>query len=237
MKNNQKTLSYSIIFSAVLIAVALMFTGRGNDPVSRPGGHNGGGTASAHSGGAVAAGDFRGVAPAVDHIRGNVDAPVSIVEFSDFECPFCSRLHPTLTQVVNDFPEDVNWVYRHFPLSSIHGRARGAAIASECIANLSDNDGFWQFADTIFANQRGLGDDLYRSVAVELGINTDAFESCLVDRDIATEVTTDASEAQGQGGRGTPFMVVVTKSGNLLPVSGALPYEQISQIVSQALDN
>jgi len=84
-----------------------------------------------------------------DHVFGNKEAPISIVEFSDFQCPFCARLHPVLEQVI-ERNEDVKWIYRHLPLSSIHPEAAPSAIASECIAELAGNDAFWSFANSLF---------------------------------------------------------------------------------------
>lgn len=88
-----------------------------------------------------------------DFIRGTSDASLTVVEYSDFECPFCSRHHPTLDRLVSE-DSDVRWVYRHFPLASIHPQATAAALAGECVAEQAGNDGFWYFADFIFANQQ-----------------------------------------------------------------------------------
>lgn len=182
-----------------------------------------------------AAGSFR-LPNESDHVRGNPDAQVAIVEFSDFECPFCARLHPTLKRVV-DGRADVKWVYRHFPLTSIHSRAQGAAIVSECIAKQGGNDAFWGFADAIFANQRNLNNSFYEQSAAEAGIDTAAFKACTSDRNVTAEVNADLNEAIGTGGRGTPFAVVVTAQGQLIPFSGALSYEQVQGLVDQALVN
>lgn len=169
-----------------------------------------------------------------DHVRGNPDAKISIVEFSDFECPFCAQLHPTLQRIVTE-NTDVQWVYRHFPLSTIHSNAERAAVASECIAKLAGNDAFWKFADGVFARQRELGDELYESFAASTGIDIANFKACLDDAAVATEVSTDRDEAIRAGGQGTPFVVVVSASGMLAPFSGALPYTEVQRLVDQAL--
>lgn len=171
-----------------------------------------------------------------DHVRGNVDAKVSIVEFSDLECPFCARLHPTLTRIVEE-DNDVKWIYRHFPLSSIHSKALSAAVASECIAKLGNNDSFWKFADTVFADQGRLGGSFYQEFARTLGIDVSAFNTCTKDKAIANEVQIDLDEVIKLGGRGTPFVAIVTASGELATFSGALPYEQIKSLINQARDN
>ncbi|MCI0597832.1 DsbA family protein [Candidatus Parcubacteria bacterium] len=171
-----------------------------------------------------------------DHVRGNPDAKVTIIEFSDFECPFCAQFHPTLERIVRENP-DVKWIYRHFPLSSIHSRAFNAAVASECAARLGGNDAFWAFADAAFENQQDLGDTLYMKAAADIGIDTDAFRTCLADETIAKKVQADADEAVAAGGRGTPFSVIVHTQGERIPFSGALPYEQVATLVKEALTN
>lgn len=225
----------AILVTVLLIGGAILSrnlgAGNTNTSPTLSGGH-GGGTASnsrPNSG-------FRPVSEN-DHIRGNPDAKISIVEYSDFECPFCARLHPTLGRIVDEFGDDVNWVYRHFPLTSIHSRARAAAIASECVANLGGNDAFWSFADTLFVNQRSLGSKFYESTAVNLGIDRDEFTQCTKDRNIANEVSADNNEAIGNGGRGTPFSILVRADGRLFPFSGALPYEQIRAFVEEEIAN
>ena len=87
-----------------------------------------------------------------DHIRGDANAPVKIVEFSDLECPYCKSFHPTMQQVVDQYQGQVVWAYRHLPLENIHPSARPLAEGSECAARLGGNDAFWQYVDYIFSN-------------------------------------------------------------------------------------
>ena len=94
------------------------------------------------------------VAPitAKDHIRGSADAEVIIVEYSDTECPFCKRFHETMKQIMAEYSPSgkVAWVYRHFPLDSLHQKARTEAVALECASELGGNDAFWRYADRLF---------------------------------------------------------------------------------------
>jgi protein-disulfide isomerase len=91
-----------------------------------------------------------------DHIRGNVEAPVTLVEFSDLQCPFCARFHGTVRQALADYGPDIRWVYKHFPLEAIHPVAIPAAEASECVWEQKGDEGFWQFVDVVFENQSSL---------------------------------------------------------------------------------
>ncbi len=225
--SNSTGIAIAIVIAGVFIAGALFFSGR--SAANLPD------TGAGHGNTAVASGDFR-LPSDDDHLRGNADASVAIVEFSDFECPFCARLHPTLARIVEE-EADVKWVYRHFPLSEIHTSALSSAVASECIAQLGGNDAFWTFADSAFANQHRLGNAFYREEASALGIDNDAFNSCLSDRSVAQGVSADRAEAIAAGGQGTPFAVIISASGRLIPFSGALPYEQVKNLVSQALVN
>jgi len=217
-------LPISVVTTGLLIAVAIFWTSTAGSS-SLPDTQSGTNPAA----------NFR-LPDESDHVRGAADAKVSIVEFSDLECPFCARIHPTLNRIVNE-NEDVKWVFRHFPLSTIHSRALSAAIASECIAQLGGNDNFWSFVDSAFANQSQLGDAWYRERAASFGIDAQAFASCVNDKSIVADIQTDLDEATGNGGRGTPYVVVVSPSGRLLPFSGALPYEQIQTVIAQALAN
>ena len=96
--------------------------------------------------------DIRAFDPEVDYFKGPADAEITIYEWSDYECPFCARVHPTLQRVVDTYP-NVNWTYRHLPLTSIHPQAVPAAAAALCIGQEEGNDAFWSFTDAVFADQ------------------------------------------------------------------------------------
>ncbi|MCI0619709.1 DsbA family protein [Candidatus Wolfebacteria bacterium] len=216
----------AIVVAGVLIAGVVFWTG--NDRKVFP--NTTSNRTASESGGVLR------IPSETDHIRGNPDASIVIVEFSDLECPFCAQIHPTLDRIVKE-NNDVKWIFRHFPLSTIHSRALSAAVASECIAKLSGNEAFWSFTDAAFLNQRQLGDAWYREQAASFGIDLSAFEGCMNDKKIVSDIQADFDEATGVGGRGTPYVVVVTPSGDLMPFSGALPYAQVSAVIEQARNN
>ena len=225
MNTNTSIIAGAIVVAGVIVAGAVVFSG--SDTAST--------SLVASAPGATREIPIRLVDLETDHIRGNPEASVTIVEYSDLECPFCARFHPTLTKILEEFPDDVRWVYRQFPLTSIHSRAMGAAIASECVAREAGNTAFWEFTDSVFASQNRIGDSLFLEIAENLGIERDVFQACLKDKTIASLVNEDREEASGAGANGTPFSVMIAPDGQMLPFSGALPYEQVRGIVEQAL--
>ncbi len=172
-----------------------------------------------------------------DHIRGNPNAPVKIVEFSDLECPFCKAFHPTMLQVLQTYGDKVAWVYRHFPLDTIHPKARKEAEATECAAELGGNDTFWAYVDRLFevtpSNNR-LDLALLPQIAADIGLDRAAFQSCLDSGKYAERIARDLEDAINSGGRGTPYSVVVTAAGNY-PISGAVPFEALKSVIDQVL--
>ncbi len=158
-----------------------------------------------------------------NHVRGEFKAPITFVEFSDFECPFCERHYPTLKKILSDNAGKVRLVYKHFPLS-FHADAQKAAEASEC----ADEQGkFWEYHDKLFDNQPG-GYSIakFKQWADDLNLNTAPFNDCLDSGKYAQKVQADFDEGQRKGVNGTPATFV---NGQL--VSGALPYEAFQQII------
>lgn len=173
-----------------------------------------------------------------DHIRGNIDAPIKIVEFSDFECPFCKRFHPTLQRIVEEYEGQVAWVYRHFPLDLLHAKARKEAEASECAAELGGNDAFWAYIDRIFEitpSNDGLDLDKLPEIAEEIGLDRVEFEECLESGRHAEKVADDVEDAQNSGGQGTPWSIVIAPDGTKSAINGAYPYTEVKNIVEEAL--
>ena len=158
-----------------------------------------------------------------DHMLGKKDAKVTVIGYSDFQCPFCGQIEPALEQMRKDFPNDVRFIYRHFPLS-FHEHAQKAAEASECAAKLGGNDAFWKMHDKLFANQQTLGTELYTRLAGELGLNAANFKKCLDSGETAGIVSSDMASGNDAGVNGTPATFI---NGKL--VSGAVPYAQLKQ--------
>ena len=178
---------------------------------------------------------------AEDHIKGDINAPIKIVEYSDMECPYCIRLHTTLNQLLEE-NNDVAWVYRHVPL---HRKSSTEATATECVAQLGGNEMFWKYIDRIYSTSSGNDSfDLTQLpvVAKEFGLDTEAFNKCLNESGNTDEFknsTQDAYAAMRYFGRtdpktwGTPFSVIITPKGEYYPVFGAQPIEFWRAVIAE----
>jgi predicted DsbA family dithiol-disulfide isomerase len=158
---------------------------------------------------------------------GPANAPVTIVEFSDFECPYCGGLYPTLKQVEKNYPQTVRIVYRQFPLTNLHPHAMKAAEASLCAA---DQNKFWEFHDSMFSNQRELSVPDLKQRAVDLKLDTQAFNQCLDSGRKAAAIQADIQDGARAGVSGTPALFI---NGRLL--SGNQPYSEIKDVIEDEL--
>lgn len=199
------------------------------------------GAASAdHTAPGALAATVRPVSEERDHIRGNPRAPVTLIEYSDFECPFCKRFHETLKRLVAESNGRVRWVYRHFPLDELHPlKARKEAVASECAAELGGAKAFWRFADRFFeltpSNNRTDLDAVLPRIARDIGLDSARFAACLASGRHERRIEQERREAIASGARGTPWTVVVSKNGAMYPITGAQPYEAVKELVERAL--
>jgi protein-disulfide isomerase len=180
-----------------------------------------------------------------DHIRGNADAPIKVIEFSDFECPFCKRFQPTMKQLMDEYGKDgkVALVYRHFPLDDLHSKARKEAQAAECANELGGNKAFWAYADHLFevtpSNDR-LDLALLPQIAQEVGLDRAKFETC-IQGDVrggkyAAHIEANYQDAIASGGTGTPYTLVIGPNGQTFPINGALPYAALKSIIDPLLE-
>jgi len=167
-----------------------------------------------------------------DHVRGSGD--VTIIEYSDYECPFCGRFHPSMTRLMDEYEGQIKWVYRHFPLS-FHLQAGPAANASECVAGLEGNDAFWEYTDELFANQTLLSASYLKSAAEGVGVDGDDFDDCMTNRTYQAHVTSDQAGGSSAGVTGTPGSFIVAADGTATLVPGAIPYEQLEAMLLQVL--
>ena len=160
-------------------------------------------------------------------IRGPSEAPVTIVEFSDFQCPFCARATPTIQQLLDQYPGKIQWVFKHYPLP-IHP---DAPLAHEASVAAGEQGKFWEMHDLIFINQRAMKREDLLKHATQLGLDMKRFTEKLDSGEFKPVVRNDMEEGQKLGVRGTPTFFI-----NGRRVVGALPFETFQGIVEQALN-
>ncbi len=158
--------------------------------------------------------------------QGPANAPIELIEFSDFECPFCLRAFPVVKQVMATYGDKIRLVYRHYPLP-IHPRARPAAEAAACAA---DQGKFWEYHDRLFQNQDKLSDDDLKAHAAALGLDTAKFNACFSATAHKADVDADIEAGNEAGVSGTPAFFV---NGRLL--SGAQPFESFKRVIDEEL--
>lgn len=154
-----------------------------------------------------------------DHVRGAKKPKVTIIEYSDMECPFCGRFHETMKQVI-DQRDDVQWVYRHFPLA-FHKNAAKAAEAGECVADVAGEDAFWAYSDGVFSAGSLAGEGIMNFVRTLSGVNADKVASCLDSGKYTDLVAQQTRDAQKLGGTGTPWSIMIGADGKAQPIRGA----------------
>ncbi|HBD24799.1 MAG: hypothetical protein A2566_00120 [Candidatus Zambryskibacteria bacterium RIFOXYD1_FULL_40_13] len=176
-----------------------------------------------------------------DHILGNPNAELIIVEYSDTECPYCKVFHNTMKRVMNEYGQDgkVAWVYRHFPIEQLHLKARKEAEATECAYDLGGNEKFWEYINALYDltnSNDSLDPAELPKIAKTVGLDVEAFNACLSSNKNAEKIETSYQGAIKAGARGTPHSIIVSKDGTLTPVDGgAIPYENLKEIIDALL--
>jgi len=166
------------------------------------------------------------VATAGHPSRGPAAAPVTIVEFADFECPFCGGFYPTLKLIEKNYADKVRLVYRQFPLTNMHPNAQKAAEASLCA---NEQGRFWEYYDALFSDQSRLSVPALKQTAQTLGLNSAAFNTCLDSGKHAATIQKDRDEARKIGVSGTPTVFI---NGRLL---GGRSYAEVQEVIDDEL--
>lgn len=168
-----------------------------------------------------------------EHIYGDPQAPFSIIEYSDYECPYCKRFHvsKTLNKFVAQYDGQVNWVYRHFPLDFHNPNAQKQAEATECANELAGNKGFWKFSDELYkrtSSNKGFATSRLLPLAVELGLDESSFSECFNSGRYTNLVKQDFADGQKAGISGTPGNILRhNETGTSVAVSGAVPLQML----------
>lgn len=177
-----------------------------------------------------------------DPMKGDPNASITIIEFSDFQCPFCAKFHQsTLSQIEQNYISTgkVNFVYRDFPIQSIHRNAVTAALASECA---DDQGKFWEMHDMIFKNQKNWQDlqitqsaNIFKQYGIEIGLNTDEFDSCMISGKHLEEIQNDLNDGRAYGVTGTPGFFVGNEKIGFTKLIGAQPFSSFQRVIDEQL--
>ena len=159
--------------------------------------------------------------------RGPADAAVTIIEFSDYQCPFCRRAEPTVEQMLAQYEGKVRFVFRHFPLDRIHPQARGAAEAAACAA---EQGKFWEYHAALFADGAQLDRAGLDAAATKTGLDGAAFKACVDERKTQALVEADLKAGEAAGVSGTPAFFI-----NGIPLRGALPIDDFKKVIDAEL--
>lgn len=172
-----------------------------------------------------------------DHVLGNPEAAITMLEYSDFECPYCKLIHPVLIELLENNRESIRWVYRHFPLDFHNPGALKQAEAAECVADLSGNDAFWKFTHAIYqrtgSNGKGFPLAGLRPLAEEVGVAGEDFTECLDSGRMGDRVHEDVESGKKAGVLGTPVTFIMNRNDDLQVVTGAARLEQIQAMVDE----
>lgn len=238
------TLPGAIVFAAALIAIALIW-------INRPAGNS----ASSNSNTPATAGTNSSIPDVTskDHILGNPNAPVKLIEYSDLSCPYCKMFNPTMTEIMNAYGPTgkVAWIYRSFPLFKPidgqipHPNSLQQAEALECVAQLGGNKAFFAFEKKWFmdfpetAAGRPAADDrkIIDSTARDAGVDAVSFNECMAAGRYRTAIDTMYEDGLKAGINGTPLTILVTPSGNKIPLVGVQTYATLKTTIDTLLSN
>lgn len=173
-----------------------------------------------------------------DHLLGNPDAKIIIVEYSDTECPYCKQFHTTMHKILETFDGKVAWVYRHFPIDQLHPKARKEAEATECAWEQGGNQKFWEYTNEVYnrtTSNNTLDPAQLPKIAQNVGLDVTAFNTCLSSGKYASKIEADYQDAIKSGGRGTPHSIIIEKDGTKTQVLGAQPFEVLKATLEAML--
>lgn len=179
--------------------------------------------------------------PGQDHIMGNPDAPVKVVEYYDLECPHCKVFNTTMHQIMDYYGASgkVAWVSRPFPLASIHSKAPKEAEAAECAADQGGDEAHFKYVDAIFEitpSSNGLDLAQLPVIAGQIGLNVDTFNACLSSGKYTKKVADSYEEAIKAGGQGTPYTLIMVGTDSVV-LNGAQPYSSMRAAIDAVLSS
>lgn len=175
-----------------------------------------------------------------DHILGNPDAKVVIIEYSDPECPYCKMFHPVMERIMSEYGKDGNvaWVYRQFPIASLHPKAHHESEAVECANKLGGNTKFWEYINKIFEITPGnnqLDPAELPKIAKTVGLDVTAFNTCLNSGEMVAIVDKSLASGDRAGVTGTPFSIILVNKKPVDGINGYKPYEEVKAQIDALL--
>jgi len=227
---NSAAIPLAIVIGFAMIAVAIFFTSGQDDP------------APAEQVAATPAGQASTIRPVTedDYILGNPNAPIVMIEYSDYDCPFCKQFHTTMHQILDEYGVTgrLAWVYRQFPLVDLHPNATSLSEAALCVGDIGGNSAFWTFSDIIFESRQ---DSEFTNItklpefAVAAGVDKALFNDCVASDRMLDDLRADMADGLAAGAQGTPYTVI--KVGNQQAViNGAQPYDVVKGIVENLFE-
>lgn len=236
-KDDNLSVPIAIVFAGILIAGAIIYTDKPTSTV----------VAQAPAGSEVNGATTNAPVDILalrenDHVLGNPNADVVVIEYSDTECPFCKRFHETMLSVMDLYGKtgQVAWVYRHFPLD-MHPKARKEAEALECANEIGGNSAFWKYVDKIYEvtpSNNGLDVAMLPKIAEMVGVDVAKFNTCLSSGKYAERVNSDFADGANVGVRGTPYSIAWNrKTGKQMPINGAYPLENLKSILGLVMES
>lgn len=221
--NSNYVLPITIVIAGALIAGGIFLAGKSGTP-----------TPNENQGK-----DIPAYRPGVDHVLGNPNAQVKIVEYMDLECPHCKTFHNTMNQVMEYYGlnGDVAWVVRPFPLAQIHSKAPREAEAAECAAAQGGDTAFFKFIDKVFEvtpSDNGLDLAQLPVIAGEIGLNVETFNQCLSSGTYTQRIADSYNEAIAGGAQGTPFTLLMVGTDSVV-LNGSQPYDSMRAAIDAVL--
>ncbi len=232
--NSSIAIPIAIVIGFALIALAIYFSGMGGSSSQA-------GVAINNAQQPTATEELKPIRPvdSTDYIKGNPNAPILIVEYSDYDCPYCKSFHTTMNQIMNEYGVNgkVAWVYRQFPIAQLHPNAPRISEAALCVGDIGGNDAFWKFSDLVF-QERNINEATNISklpeYAVSAGVKKEDFMACLESGKMKSAVEASYKDGVAAGIQGTPNSFVLI-GNQRAPIEGAQPYEVVKQIVENLI--
>jgi protein-disulfide isomerase len=223
---SQYALPFTIVIAGGLIAGGVFLAGKAGAP-----------TTGSNTDGKVT--NVRDYTPGTDHILGNPNAQVKVIEYLDLECPYCKTFNTTMHQIMDYYGDSgkVAWVQRPFPLAQLHSKAPQEAHAAECVAEQGGDSAYFAYTDKIFEitpSNNGLDLSQLPVIAKDLGLNVDSFNACMESGKYSEKIQASYNEAISLGAQGTPYTILKVGEDSVV-LSGAQPYDSMRAAIDAVL--